>query len=215
VRQVALVLLVFAAAGFPESMIHGRTPHVVQIGLMVAVEGPGQAAGLKISSAVERAVREWNAGHRARIPACSVRVIPSELPWGRQMENLAEAISDQNMPVILGAADRRSAHLSGQVAARRKGDLLLLTLSDDRTLTQMGVPWILSGLPRDSGTEDLSRHAYDLTLAVLEAIERSGPTAASIHNYLTSHSFAAPSGRFSFDSRGNRIPGRSQSSATD
>ena len=125
---------------------------------------------------------------------------------------------------IIGAADSRTAHLAAQVVTRLKGSALLISLSQDPTLTEIGVPWILrfpaggplaaasvEGAPNhDASQSPLEAAAHDAAQAVLAAMEDCGSDIDGIRSFLSAHTFHGRTGPFTFDAQGNRTTAKAK-----
>lgn len=126
----------------------------LRLGLFIPTEGGDAEAGRAVQGGAALAL-EFLEG--TRIPAFSgveLVVIPSSLPWGAQMGELVRAFYDRGVRIIIGGIDREAAHLAGQFVAREKGEVLFVSLGDDPTITQTGVPWLLRHLPADPDEGD-------------------------------------------------------------
>lgn len=188
-----------------------------RIGILVPLEGPSRAAGTAVLRGVQGALSRWRRDHESSaVP--ETRVIPAQLRWGAQTDALVSAVVDGRTTVIIGAADSRTAHLAAQVVTRLKGSAVLISLSEDSTLTEIGVPWILrcpaAGSVRDrsagerEGNEptlrSLEAAAGDAALAALAATQACGSDVPGIRTYLSAHTFHGRTGDFTFDTQGNR-----------
>ncbi len=130
-----------------------------------------RAATLAQSSAMEAQLARTTAMGRPwkLIP------IDSNQNWGVASTQLVQALSTQH-PLAIIALDRKTAHLSEQMAL--KTFVPVLALSDDETLTAANIPWIFR-LP--SGTTPAS------ALRLLEDTEkRGGPNPQRIRSVLAS-----------------------------
>jgi hypothetical protein len=196
---------------------------VVRIGILVPMEGPDQARGAAVLRGVEGAVSQWKRDHSEAAAQPSTRVIPAQLRWGAQTDALVGAVFDDRAMVIIGAADPRTAHLAAQVVTRLKGSALLVSLSRDPTLTEIGVPWILrfpaGGLPSGASQEQqgpdpspasLETAAHDAAQAVLAAMENCGSDIDGIRTFLSAHTFHGRTGPFTFDAQGNRTTAKAK-----
>ncbi len=203
----------------------------VQIGVLVPVDGPDKVSGDAVVAGVDQAVREWKRAHPSSpFSGLSIRVIPAQLRWGAQIDALVDAVLESRTLAVIGAADSRTAHLAAQVITRLKGETLLISLSDDPTLTEIGVPWILrfpagagdasrallsrSALPGASvqgsvaSPSALRGAAHDAARAVLGAFSGCGIDVAAIRSVLSSRTFRGTTGDFTFDASGNRTPAK-------
>ncbi len=194
----------------------------VRIGILVPMEGPDQARGAAVLRGVEGAVSQWKRDHSEAAAQPSTRVIPAQLRWGAQTDALVGAVFDDRAMVIIGAADPRTAHLAAQVVTRLKGSALLVSLSQDPTLTEIGVPWILrfpasdpvadvsraKGHGDDPSLKSLEAAAHDAAQAVLAATGVCGSDIDGIRAFLSAHHFQGRTGSFTFDAQGNRTPAK-------
>lgn len=213
-----LLLILTTSIG---TQVFAADPEPIRIGVLVPVDGSDKADGQAVVDGVERAVQDWRRSHLSSpFSKLETRIIPAQLRWGAQTDALVDAVFGARTLVIIGAADRRTAHLAAQVVTRLKGTALLISLSKDPTLTEIGVPWILR-FPADSvGTgsgnsgevgkaapsSSLQGAAHDAARAVLTAISDCGPDITAMRSFLSAHTFAGLTGRFTFDAKGNRTP---------
>jgi len=107
-------------------------------------------------------------GNRYQLSAIS-----SEAPWGKASNALVKLIYEDQALVLL-AGDRNSSHLAEQLAV--KAFLPVVSLSADRTLTSVNIPWIFR-LPRETSMSEALR-------LVIGAAERSGPNRQRLRDEL-------------------------------
>jgi adenine/guanine phosphoribosyltransferase-like PRPP-binding protein len=74
--------------------------------------------------------------------------VDSEQNWGAASTQLVHALMDDHAVAVV-ALDRNSSHLAEQLAL--KAFVPVLALSDDKTLTEVNVPWIFR-LPQGTRT---------------------------------------------------------------
>ncbi len=217
--SIAVVLLVLVAS--VATQVLGADPEPMRIGILVPLDGPDKVSGQAVIAGVEQAVQEWKrANPSSPLSKLETCIIPSQLRWGAQTDALVDAVFDAKTSVVIGAADRRTAHLAAQVITRLKGTALLVTFSEDATLTKIGVPWILR-FPVGSGTgsgnsakfgkatgpssASLEKVAHDAARSILLAMSDCGPDITAMRSFLSAHTFPGSTGRFTFDPNGNRI----------
>jgi ABC-type branched-subunit amino acid transport system substrate-binding protein len=219
-----LLPLVVAISIGSAAFAAGTAP--IRIGILVPTDGPAKASGEAVIEGIESAVQEWKQAHPASpFSELETRIIPSQLRWGAQTDALVKAVFEDGTLAIIGAENSRTAHLAAQVVTRLKGEVLLVSLADDPTLTEIGVPWILR-FPADArvaskGSADVAGNtpsslsslrgaAHDAARAVLAAVSDCGPDITAMRSFLSSGTFAGLTGSFTFDANGNRIPAKLQ-----
>ena len=104
----------------------------------------------------------------------TITAVNSDQPWGQASSQLVKLLYDDRALAMI-ATDRNSSHLAEQLAV--KAFVPLITLSADRTLTSVNIPWIfrLQGEP-DAGAA--LRYLVD-------AADRSGPNRAALREVLS------------------------------
>jgi branched-chain amino acid transport system substrate-binding protein len=121
----------------------------------------------------ERDAAGVNAILQAHGDRYSVTGVESDVPWGQASSKLVKLIYD-NGALAMIATDRNSSHLAEQLAV--KAFVPTITLSADRTLTSVNIPWIFR-LPGETDA------AGALTY-LLDAADRSGPNRAALREAL-------------------------------
>jgi hypothetical protein len=165
-------LVAVSGAGAGEAA-EGMPMGPLKLGLFIPTEGPGEETGRAVQRGAALAL-ETLEGTRCRRGFSEIElvVIPSSLAWGAQMGELVQAVYDRGVRIILGGIDREAAHLAGQFVAREKGEILFISLGDDPTVTQTGVPWLLRLIPPapgDDGSQPADRPGTVGDLAGVEA----------------------------------------------
>jgi hypothetical protein len=162
------------------------------------------------------AQEKWNRDHPSE--PVSVECIPSNLPWGMQTREMVRAIYEEDIAILVGAFDRRTAHLAAQVITRAKGRALLVTLTDDPTLTQINVPWIfqirpssLSEQGEEKRTGLISEYTYDAVLSAATALSDSLRTGKPLQQSYRQIRMEGLTGLVRFDTCGNRLLTRRRS----
>lgn len=183
-----------------------------RIGVLVTGVESAEAVDTAIMCGVQRAFAEWGVQHPDRAASVGIVPIRASTRWDSQTSDIVQAIFENRLPVVIGASSRQTAHLAGQVITRLKGSTLLIAISDDATLTKIGVPWILRMWASPSpGPERGPAYlpgilARDAGHAVIEAVSACGSDAGKIRDYLGAHRFSSGLGEFRFDPSGNRVP---------
>jgi len=157
------IALAFAAAGPPATGIAAPPRNArpcdgaVKIGLFVAASGAQADESRELRRGAEIAVQQC-ADRRLR---CALVAAEGMGQWTAGPGELVRLVYADDVDVVLGAADGRTAHLAEQVAARAKGRLLFLTpWASDPSLTQIRVPWFFALAPDD-------RRQAEVLLAVM------------------------------------------------
>ncbi len=184
-----------------------------RIGVLVAGSDSDQAVDDAILSGVRMAAAEWDREHPDQSGSVQVVPIRANTRWDSQTSDIVRAIFDHRLAIVIGAPNRRTAHLAAQVVTRLKGSALLIAITEDETLTQAGVPWLMrmwveSSLAQASGARSAAPYevlARDAGRAVLEAIAASGYGASGIREYLAGHRFSSRLGTFTFNQSGERV----------
>jgi ABC-type branched-subunit amino acid transport system substrate-binding protein len=104
-------------------------------------------------------------------PGYEVIGVASDVPWGKATDALVHAIYDEHALAVI-ATDRDSSHLAEQLAA--KAFVPVITLSSDRTLTSVNIPWIFR---REGDAADALRYLVD-------AASKSGPNREALREVL-------------------------------
>lgn len=219
------------------SALVGAVTLLASVNPILATQGASQTESISIGLIVPDGKPEAEEMlHAAQLALASsalkgsgsqLRQIPSELQWGKQTTEITNSIYTENISILVGAPDPRTAHLVAQVIARSKGSVLFFSLSEDPTLTQLGVPWIYRLLPpkerpaATSAGESLAsfrqqfrqRAGSDptaLAVAAYEAVhlaatlQRDYPDLPSVQKALSTKTFQGLSATFTFDKSGNR-----------
>lgn len=114
----------------------------------VPVAAPPFAMGIFLAADADAsgAATEIRNGALLAIAQCQDRCRAIEAAaagsWHSGVSELVRLVYEDDVSVVLGAADAKSAHLTEQVVARAKGDLLFVTpWATDVSLTRIGIPW--------------------------------------------------------------------------
>jgi hypothetical protein len=213
--RITCVLAVGLSLLFPLVAGTGDLPadSTSRIGVLVTGVESTDGSDPAIIHGVQRAVDEWGGQHPERAGNVGIVIIRANTRWDSQTSDIVQSIFENRLPVVIGASNRRTAHLAGQVITRLKGSTLLIAISEDETLTKIGVPWILrmgASPPLERGADGGGVQvpevlARDAGYAVLQAISACGADALKIRDYLGTHRFSSGPGEFTFDRSGNRV----------
>ena len=141
----------------------------------VVLFGP-KAAAVATSAEMKKTLAEAaQSGKRVELVP-----VASDQNWGAASTQLVHALWDEHALAIV-ALDRSAAHLSEQLAL--KAFVPVVALSDDRTLTEVNVPWIFR-LP-ESTAPAAALHLVET------AVARSGANAEKLRDVLASGSEVA------------------------
>jgi len=214
-RALATFVAVWMGAGIGLAAVAGDpVPPVPRVGVLLSGFESSRAADEEVLAGVNRALVEWSKAHPGcNLPAEIVEIRPSDR-WDAQTSEIVRAIFENHLSVVIGAVDRRTAHLAAQVVTRLKGSALLVAISEDKSLTQIGVPWlirmwtppVINGQPDRDQQRDFETLGRDAGYAVLEAIASSGADALKVHDYLGDHQPSSQFGAFTFSRPGQRVP---------
>jgi hypothetical protein len=144
-------------SGPPTSDVPGST-------LKIAVFGPSADKLVLATSIPNSDGRKWE-----------LIGVSSDVPWGKASDDLVRSVYDQNAIAII-ALDRTSSHLAEQIGV--KAFVPVLTVSSDKTLTSINIPWIFR-LPEGTSLE----HALRI---LTTAEQQSGGNRSNLRGVLAS-----------------------------
>jgi len=121
----------------------------IRVGLMAPLHGPRKAEGDAIVASAQLALEDASqnplpGGRRLEL-AIGDESGPS---WGHTADDLIHLVLDKQAVAVITSADGSTAHLSEQVGNRI--GVPILTLSTDKTTTQIDIPWVFRLGPSDT-----------------------------------------------------------------
>jgi len=115
----------------------------VRIGLLAPLDGTrDDDQGRALKQGVELAIEEANAaGGRDGVPY-ELIVKNDADPWGNSSNQIVEFAYEDRVWVIIGSIDSDSTHVG--IRAALKAELPMITVgSNDPTITETGIPWVM------------------------------------------------------------------------
>lgn len=152
----------------------------VRIGLVAPLRGTrDDREGLSFRDGVDLALEEANAegGYRGALPFELVVKNDADA-WGSASNTFAEMAYKHRVWAILGSIDSDSTHVG--IRAGLKAELLTVTVgSNDPTITETGIPWIMRVTPDDRQVGyRLALHVFEerklASVAILRSSDRYG-----------------------------------------
>ena len=120
----------------------------IKIGMIVPLQGPGQAEGNALVQAARIALEDEAANPLPE--GCRLALVPRDQtgPWGRASKRIVELVLEDRAVAVFTSTSGIMAHLAEQVGNRL--GVPVLTLSSDAGTTQTNVPWIFRLGPDDT-----------------------------------------------------------------
>ncbi|HEV2352025.1 MAG TPA: ABC transporter substrate-binding protein [Terriglobia bacterium] len=118
----------------------------IRLGFLAPLHGPRKAEGDAIVAAARLALEDANPLHEGRRLELALGD-ESGPSWGHTSDELIRLALDRQAVAVITSANGSTAHLSEQVGNRM--GIPILTLSTDKTTTQIDIPWIFRLGPSD------------------------------------------------------------------
>jgi branched-chain amino acid transport system substrate-binding protein len=142
--------LVVAAVVLAATLVVAAAPRpTVRIGLFLPAVGEPADEARGIEAGARLAADEVNAAHGGTV-AIEIVVRRSDGQWATGSRELVNLAYQDGATAVIGALDGRRAHLAAQIVTRGAGRFLFFTLANERTVTQVHVPWVFRLVPIDS-----------------------------------------------------------------
>jgi branched-chain amino acid transport system substrate-binding protein len=156
---------------------HDLSGAEIRIGLLAPLAGRRRVEGEALRRGAEMAIEEENAAALPGGRRLSLSTGEESGPWGRAASEVARLVFDERALSIITSAEGGSAHLAEQIG--NKIGVPILTLSSDRTTTEINLPWIFRLPPADPAqarafTQDIYRRRKLERVALLVQDDHDG-----------------------------------------
>jgi branched-chain amino acid transport system substrate-binding protein len=135
-------------AGPGRETAHDLAGTEVRIGLLVPLQGPRQAEGEALLQAAQLAIEDAAANPLPAGRRLALATRDESGPWGRASSEIVRLVFDDHAVALITSTEGGAAHLAEQIG--NKIGVPVLTLSSDKTTTQINLPWIFRLGPTDA-----------------------------------------------------------------
>ena len=120
----------------------------IKIGMIVTLQGPGQAEGNALVQAARMAIEDEAASSLPEGRRLAILPRDQSGPWGRASNRIVELVLEDRVLAVITSTSGIMEHLAEQVGNRL--GVPVLTISSDAGTTQTNVPWIFRLGPDDT-----------------------------------------------------------------
>jgi len=126
---------------------HDLAGAAIKIGFLAPLQGPRKAEGDALLRAAQLALEDEASNPLPDGRRLALAIRDESGPWGRASSEIARLVFDDQAVALITSADGGAAHLAEQIS--NKIGVPVLTLSTDKTTTQINLPWIFRLGPSD------------------------------------------------------------------